>query len=92
VFHGIRLGQPDFSDWSHSLAVELERKDEWLFLIANAYWEPLRFELPDPGARRWTRVTDTALAPPDDATKAELPQSRYYEAAARSFVLLEAAG
>ena len=45
-FHGVRLHQPDWSHDSRSLAMEAVWRGERIFLIANAYWEPLEFELP----------------------------------------------
>ena len=46
-WHGVKLGQPDWSDWSHSLAFRAESPYEklWVHVILNAYWEPLDFEL-----------------------------------------------
>jgi glycogen operon protein len=58
AWHGVKLGQPDWGDSSHSLAVTAEARDEKLLvhLILNAYWESLEFELPrvggDNGRRR----------------------------------------
>jgi glycogen operon protein len=46
LFHGTRLHQPDWSFDSRSLAMEARWRNERVFLIANAYWEPLEFELP----------------------------------------------
>jgi len=40
-----------------------------LYLMLNAYWEPLRFELPpipEPGLRPWRCWLDTSLEPPAD--------------------------
>jgi glycogen operon protein len=36
--------------------------------MLNAYWEPLRFELPPPadGGSEWLRWIDTSLTSPDD--------------------------
>lgn len=47
VWPGVKLGQPDWSDSSHSLAFSAEIPSEKLMfhLILNAYWEPLEFEL-----------------------------------------------
>lgn len=45
-FHGVRLWQPDWSHDSRSLAMEARWRGERIVLIANAYWEPLEFELP----------------------------------------------
>jgi glycogen operon protein len=70
-WHGVSLHQPDWSDHSHSLAFTLKSLDARFLLhgIFNAYWEPLRFELPGAGATGepgWRRCIDTALASPDD--------------------------
>ena len=44
----IQLSETKWSDHSHSLACEAELTREGLriYLILNAYWEPLDFELP----------------------------------------------
>jgi glycogen operon protein len=70
-WHGVRLGRPDWSDHSHSLAFTLEslRGRFFLHTIFNAYWEPLMFELPPiptPPHQTWRRCIDTALDQPDD--------------------------
>jgi glycogen operon protein len=69
AWHGVKVGQPDWSRWSHSLAFGVEHpKGKVLFhVILNAYWPPLEFELSQPGSRgaspgrRWI---DTALDSP----------------------------
>src|SRR5262249_50674606 len=64
--------QPDWSDHSHSLAFTI-RSIGARFLVhgmLNAYWEPLRFQLPPvpaDGESGWRRCLDTALPSPDDA-------------------------
>ncbi len=64
AWHGVRLGKPDFSDYSHSLALEMksEKEGEHVFIMINAYWGPLTFELPrhDKG-QEWHRIIDTSL-------------------------------
>ena len=57
-WHGVRLGRPDWSDHSHSLAFTMEslRARFLLHGIFNAYWEPLTFELPAVAARAGTGV------------------------------------
>jgi isoamylase len=69
--HGVRLHQPDWSNQSHSLAITASAVAANLdvYLMLNAYWEPLRFELPPVGedeSRPWRRWLDTFLAAPDD--------------------------
>ena len=69
-WHGVRLGQPDWGEESHSLAVrvECEGTDMALFVMLNAYWEALVFEVPPlaDGHARWRRCVDTYRAPPAD--------------------------
>jgi len=68
-WHGVKLGQPDWSEESHSLAVQIEwdGSDRVLHLLVNAYWEPLAFEVPAADAHRsWRRCIDTSRASPED--------------------------
>lgn len=44
-WHGIHQKQPDWSYYSRSLACFIDGKES-LFLVANNYYEPLTFELP----------------------------------------------
>ena len=69
--HGTSLNEPDWSNQSHSLALAASSvaADLDLYLILNAYWEPLRFEVPrvyEHELRPWRRWLDTFLEPPDD--------------------------
>ena len=67
AWHGTKLFQPDWSDWSHSIAItaELKSTQEVIHAILNAYWEPLDFELPK-STRPWRRWIDTSLGKPND--------------------------
>ena len=76
TWHGVKLGQPDWSSSSHSLALTFESRNERLtgHLIVNAYWEPLEFELPPWGAYGgcpWRRWIDTFLDSPHDIAQWE---------------------
>lgn len=53
-WHGVKLNQPDWSDHSHTIALNVELPNENLdvYLIFNAYREPLDFELPQMEASR----------------------------------------
>jgi isoamylase len=64
----VRVGQPDTSDASRSIALTSRRPAGSIHLVFNAYWEPLEFELPDTGIDGvgWTRVIDTSLPSPAD--------------------------
>jgi len=92
----VKLGQPDWGESSHSIAVSVEiRKERLLFhLIFNAYWEPLDFELPrvdKAGENPWRRWIDTALDSPNDIlhwNEAESVPGYTYRAEARSVVVL----
>src|SRR6516162_5966819 len=63
--------RPDWSNQSHSLAITASAvsADLDLYLVLNAYWEPLRFELSGhrrSWSRAWRRWADTFLEAPDD--------------------------
>jgi isoamylase len=97
AWHGTKLYQPDWNNWSHSVAlsVELTKERQLLYLILNAYWEPLEFELPplSEEAAVWRRWIDTALDSPDDivARRSAPPYTgRTYRAGPRSVVVLNA--
>jgi len=98
-WHGVKLGQPDWSDSSHSLAFGAEDPYEklWIHVILNAYWEPIDFELPpaDSGNGSWRRWIDTSLDSPFDIVEwqaAPPMPGRSYRAEARSVVVLYADG
>ena len=96
TWHGVKLGQPDWSDCSHSLALGVEAQGGKLrfHLIANAYWEPLDFALPLLGrgeGDRWRRWIDTALDSPFDIVQwhnATPVPGGTYRAEPRSVVVL----
>jgi glycogen operon protein len=91
-WHGVKVGEPDWGHDSHSLAFSAELEQEGLrfYLIFNAYWEPLPFELP--AVREvWRRWIDTALNPPHDIVEwqtAPPVSERTYRAGDRSVVVL----
>ncbi|WP_321469972.1 isoamylase [uncultured Paludibaculum sp.] len=88
TFHGIFPHQPDWAPDSHSLAMELQWGTERIYLIANAFWGTLRFQLPTLAAPgRWTLVEDTGNENPRGP---ELPVQDWYDAGPRSVVVLEA--
>jgi isoamylase len=96
AWHGVKLGQPDWGEHSHSLALFTELRQDGLFvyLILNAYWESLQFELPPvdaDGARAWRRWIDTSLPSPHDIVpwlNAPSVSDPVYPAGARSVVVL----
>ncbi len=94
-WHGVQLRDPDFSHDSRSIAMHIHSNstDNDLFLIANAYWEALTFELPKLD-QPWVRVLDTRLPSPDDIAEInkeiKLPQQASCQIHSRSVVLLMA--
>jgi isoamylase len=95
AWHGVKLNQPDWSSFSHSVAIGGQLKIERILthIIFNAYWEPLEFELPAlrDGAEKWRRWIDTALDPPHEICEwnTETPVlGATYRAGARSVVVL----
>jgi glycogen operon protein len=98
AWHGAKLNQPDWSNWSHSVAFSfgLKKEQQLLHLILNAYWEPLEFELPlvsDESGGGWRRWIDTYLDSPDDIVPWQNAPSfsgRTYLAGPRSIVVLYA--
>lgn len=82
--------EPDRSYESHTLSFLLDESgNSSIYVIVNAYWESLRFELPN--SYHWTRVIDTALPSPLDIISDENmglpPTQRVYAVAARSVVV-----
>jgi isoamylase len=92
IWHGTRLGQPDWAEHSHSLALTLhdQQNNQLLHLMFNAYWQPLAFELPPlKGAERWHRVVDTAHPQPfESPVEAPPVDGPHYQVEDRSVVWL----
>jgi isoamylase len=91
-WHGVKLGQPDWGQQSHSIAFTADAHGLTFHLILNAYSEPLEFELP-PAAGAWRRWIDTSLRSPediDDWKKAPPVPAGTYRAGPRSVVVLYA--
>ncbi len=82
----------DLSYNSHTLAYCLlgkSQSDDDLYVIINAYWEPLTFTIQEGAAREWRRVVDTGFESPDDITPAGVPIRRLqYKVGPRSVVVL----
>ncbi len=105
AWHGVKLGQPDWSEHSRCVAfgAEIRRQSLVFHLILNAFWEALEFELPrlvcadggGAGEARWRRWIDTALDSPQDIADwrtAGPHPGLTYRAEARSVVVLFAEG
>jgi isoamylase len=95
-WHGVKLGQPDWSYSSHSLALSTKASNKQLLfhIILNAYWEQLEFELPHADGEvgeSWRRWIDTSLGSPNDIVEwgtAPPVLGRSYRAGPRSVVVL----
>lgn len=97
-WHGIRLGQPDWGEDSHSIACTVRpgpgHLPFWLHLMFNAYWETLDFELPavpETAVSGWQRWIDTARESPEDIVDpptAPLAPGTHYRVMPRSAVVL----
>ena len=92
-WHGVRLNRPDWGHDSRSLAAtaQVYRGRFLLHLMLNAYWEPLRFELPPSEDRGWRRLVDTYRKSPDDicdVADAPVVNGSTYQVRPRSVVLL----
>jgi glycogen operon protein len=75
---------------------EIRNEGHLVYIILNAYWEPLDFELPpvgSGGAQRWRRWIDTALDSPLDIVPWQSAPSIpgfTYRAESRSVVVMYA--
>jgi glycogen operon protein len=87
-------GPVDLSWHSHSLAYCLvgERfKEGDLYVMINAYWQPVTFYIQEGRVGDWNRVIDTSLASPEDIAEeasGRLILSPTYEVQPRSIVVL----
>ncbi len=96
VWHGARLGKPDWDGPSRALGMHLTGADgdDPIYLFVNAHWLATDFELPRPrGVRSWRRFVDTSLPPGEDALDpgSEVPLAgRTATAGPRSVVILVA--
>jgi glycogen operon protein len=90
-WYGIGEGV-DLSSASHSLAFCLHgasQADDDIYVMSNAYWEKLEFQIQEGTPQEWTRIVDTALASPDDfSERGEALQAPSYSVAPRSVVVL----
>ncbi|MEX6689484.1 glycogen debranching protein GlgX [Danxiaibacter flavus] len=94
TWHGVKLGQPDWSYSSHTIAFTVESLGGTMTMhyMLNTYHEALTFEIPGPAAgSQWKRWIDTALQSPDDVSDLENAvyiSANKYELKPYSIVLL----
>jgi glycogen operon protein len=67
-WHGVQLGQPDWSSDSHTLALTVTGAERRMHLMMNFYWEDLTFQVP---RGEWRQFLDTAAAAPRDIYPAD---------------------
>jgi len=82
----------DLSPDSHSLAFCLHgasQGDDDIYVMINAYWEPLRFVVQEGTSEDWVRIVDTNLPSPEDLSECGVPlQQLTYRLAPRSLAVL----
>lgn len=82
----------DLSQDSHSLAFCLHgasQNDADIYVMINAYWESLEFQIQEGTASEWTRIVDTALPTPSDFSNSREPlETLRYLVAPRSVIVL----
>jgi glycogen operon protein len=82
----------DLSYDSHTLAFCLHgasQSDDDIYVMINAYWEELEFQIQEGTAQEWTRIVDTAQPSPDDFSEGGAPLAEAsYAVAPRSVVIL----
>ena len=82
----------DLSPDSRSLAFCLHgasQADDDIYVMINAYWQELQFQIQEGTPQDWFRVVDTALPSPEDFSEPGVPlQQPTYQVAPRALVVL----
>jgi len=82
----------DLSPDSRSLAFCLHgasQADDDIYVMINAYWQELHFQIQEGSHHDWVRIVDTALPTPDDFSEfGSVLQEATYRVAPRSIVVL----
>jgi len=82
----------DLSPHSRSLAFYLHgasQVDDDIYVMINAYWQALEFQVQEGAPQDWLRIVDTDLPSPLDFSERGLPlQQSIYQVAPRSIVVL----
>lgn len=92
-FHGTSLFRPDWSKDSRTLVYSLDNPNYpyQLFIIANAYWEPIKFDVFYRGIKEWKKVIDTYQEHPNDISEPEnapIIEGNCIEVAPRTTIVL----
>jgi len=97
TWHGTKPLQADFTGSSRFIAWVLEpfatpeRGDVPIYVGSNAFWEPIKVELPPVEGSRWYRVVDTSLPEGEDIVpdeSAAFLAEQSYEIRPRSTIVL----
>jgi len=100
-FHGIKAGEPDWSDASRTLGLQVhatkkslnhDKEEEVdIYIYSNAHWKAHQIELPllKEGVK-WYRLVDTGKVSPEDFLEVELllEDQKHYDVMDRSTVML----
>lgn len=82
----------DMSPDSRSLAFCLHGESQGcddIYVMINAYWQELQFQIQEGAPQDWVRIVDTSLPSPDDFPESPRPLTQLmYEVAPRSVVIL----
>jgi glycogen operon protein len=100
LWHGVRIGQPDWSPQSHCIGLHLSDSTgrvqgfRDVYFFSNAHWQPHDIEIPQLAGRRWLRIVDTGLSSPNDFAEAGnevyLKNPKLYSLGPRSTLILAA--
>jgi len=95
IWHGTKPNQPDWNNYSRSLAYSISYPEynEFLYIMLNAYWEGFTFSLPalDSGLK-WHRIIDTSKKYPRDFLEDQSTQplpGNIYKVSGRSVVVFK---
>jgi glycogen operon protein len=67
--------------------------DDDIYVMINAYWQELQFQIQEGTPPDWARIVDTSLSSPDDFAELGVPlKHATYQVAPRSIVVLVRAG
>ncbi len=101
-FHGVKAGQPDWSDSSRTLGLQVrstrkglqgdKQEEVDIYIFSNAHWESHQVELPTlKNGAKWYLFVDTDKESPNDIleTSQLLEDQKYYSVAERSTIMLE---
>ncbi|MDO6764243.1 glycogen debranching protein GlgX [Agarivorans sp. 1_MG-2023] len=93
-WHGVKQGQPDWSENSHSVAMTMldpYSKDR-MYMVFNSYWEELEFEVPSIEGHWFMLVNTSAKSPEDvyDFKTAPMLETGSVKVAARSVMIFVA--